>query len=209
MRDFRGDGFYSGGMILWLLALVVMACVGIVGYYQGAIRVACSFVGLLVAAPLAVALSGVMKAILRLAGIDHPVTLAIVAPIIVFILLMAAVKAGALALHKRADTYYRYKASDTEQLLFERFQQRAGAAIAMANGFIYVVLLAIVFNIWGYFTFQLSTRDDNSTVINIVNRLAKDIQSTKMAKAISGLVPAPRGITRRWIFWATFTITPT
>jgi hypothetical protein len=191
VRDLGGDEAYSGSMILWLLALVVMVCVGIVGYYQGAIRVACSFVGLLIAAPLAVALSGVMKAILRMAGIDHPVVLAIIAPIIVFVLLMAAVKAGALALHKRADTFYRYKASDTEQLLFERFQHRVGAAIAMANGFIYVVLLSIIFNIWGYFTFQLSTPDDNSTTVNIVNQLAKDIQSTKMAKAISGLVPAP------------------
>lgn len=178
-------------MILWILALIVLACVGVVGYYQGAVRVACSFVGLLIAAPLAVPLSAAVKPIFRLMGVDHPVSLAIVAPIIVFIVLMAGVKAGALALHKRIDTHFKYRASDTEQLLFERFQQRVGVAISVANGFIYIVLLSIVFYIWGYFSVQLSTAENRGLVTKIVTQLAKDIQSTKMGKAISSFVPAP------------------
>jgi hypothetical protein len=178
-------------MILWLLVLIVLGCVGVVGYFQGAIRVACSLVGLLVAAPLAVPLGGALKPILRLLGIDHPVSLAILAPFIVFVILMAGVKVGAQALHQRIDRHFKYKVSDTERLLFERMQQRVGVALAMANGFIYVVLLSIIFYVLGYFTFQLSTPESSSFAYKIANQLAKDIQSTKMTRAISGLAPAP------------------
>jgi hypothetical protein len=176
-------------MILCLLAFLVMGTLGVVGYYQGAIRMACSLVGLLIAAPLAVPLSGVVKLVLRLIGVDHPVSLAIIAPIIVFALLMAGVKAGAQVLHKRVDTYFRYKKSDTEQLLFDRLQQRAGVAVAMANGFVYVIILSVILHTWGYFTFQLYPTNCGFTA-KAVNVLAKDIQSTKMLKAISPFAPA-------------------
>jgi len=41
-------------MILWIFAIGLMAVLGLLGYYQGAIRVAFSFVGLLAAALAAV-----------------------------------------------------------------------------------------------------------------------------------------------------------
>src|SRR5262245_34199027 len=62
-RDFLARPFYFHVMFIWLLALVVMACVGIVGYYQGALRAVFSFVGLLLAALLASPLGSLLKSI--------------------------------------------------------------------------------------------------------------------------------------------------
>jgi uncharacterized membrane protein required for colicin V production len=45
-------------MILWLIALAIVASVAVVGYYQGALRAAFSFVGLLLAASLATSVGG-------------------------------------------------------------------------------------------------------------------------------------------------------
>ena len=45
-------------MILWIFAFGLMAVLGLIGYYQGAIRVAFSLIGLIVAAFLAMPLAG-------------------------------------------------------------------------------------------------------------------------------------------------------
>ena len=107
-------------MILWIFAIGLMAVLGLIGYYQGAIRVAFSFVGLLAAALLAFPLGRLIKPVLPVVGLSHPLVLAFVAPAIVYIVILIAFKSAALAVHRKVDTYYKYKGSDTQRSLFER-----------------------------------------------------------------------------------------
>lgn len=176
-------------MILWILAIILMGCLGLIGYYQGAIRVAFSFVGLLVAAVLALPLAPAIKPLLRLVGVDHPVTLAFVAPFLVYLVILAAFKSGGFALHKKLDTYYKYKVSDTERMLWERVNSRLGICLGLANAFVYLLLISTVAYVVGYFTVQVSTAENASFTVKMANLLADDLQSTKMGKVVSGFVP--------------------
>src|SRR5690349_21724176 len=113
-------------MILWLLAIIVVACVGLVGYYQGALRVSFSFVGLLLAAALASPLGSLFESLVPIFGLKNPVVIAFLGPIIAFLLVLIIFKCAGMAVHKKVDAWYKYKASDTRRLLFERMNSRVG-----------------------------------------------------------------------------------
>jgi hypothetical protein len=177
-------------MILWVLAVLFMAVVGLVGYYQGAIRAAFSFIGLVIAASVAQPLGNVLSPLIASMGLKHPVVLAFVGPIVAFLLVMVIFKAGAFAVHKQIETYYKYKDSETKRMLFERLNTRLGIAIGAVNGIIYFFLFAVLMHVLGYFTFQVRGAANDSITTKAVTKLGEDIQSTGMTKAVSPLVPA-------------------
>ena len=176
-------------MFIWIIAALVFISLGIVGYYQGIIRVTFSLIGLLVGALLALPLSGVFKSILGLFGMEHPVLLAFIAPFSVYLLVLILFKASGMAVHKKVDTYFKYKASDTLRLLFDRLNSRVGICVAMLNATVYVVLIGVVIYTVGYFTLQVGTSDRDGFWLKSMNRLAKDLRETKLDKAVAGFVP--------------------
>src|SRR5947209_17719052 len=146
-------------MILWMFALCRMAVSALIGYYQGAVRVGFSLIGLLVAALLAMPLSGLMKPILGIFGMTHPILLSFVAPAVAYLLVLTIFKIGAVAAHKKIDAYYKYKGSDTKRSLFERVNSKLGICLGLANATVYVFLLAVVAYVFGYFTIQVAASD--------------------------------------------------
>src|SRR4051812_33269385 len=124
-------------MVLWIFALCLMALTALIGYYQGAIRVAFSLVGLLIGALLAMPLAGLVKPILSIVGVSHPVLISFVAPALVFLIILIAFKSVALAVHKKVDAYYKYKATDTQRSLFARLNQNVGIPLGLANATVY------------------------------------------------------------------------
>src|SRR5687768_14778885 len=132
-------------MIAWILGIVVVALVALVGYYQGAVRAGISLAGLVLAAILASPLAGPMKSLLSLVGLKHPAVLAVVAPVAAFIVVLAIFKIVGASLHKKIDTYYKYKVSDTHRGLWQRLNQRLGVALGVANGVIYFFALSVLF----------------------------------------------------------------
>lgn len=178
-------------MILWTIALVLLVSLGIVGYYQGAIRVAFSLIGLLLAAALAGPLAFVFKGLLPVFGMKHPAVLAFVAPALMYLLILIIFKSAALAVHKKVDTYYKYHGSDTRRLLFGRLNQRLGVCLGLANATVYIFLLCVVASVMGYLTMQVASSDKDSIAIRWCNRLAEDLQKTGMSKVVAPLNPAP------------------
>jgi hypothetical protein len=177
-------------MILWILAIVLMGSLGVIGYYQGAIRVGFSFIGLLVGALLALPLAGLVKPVLRLVGVEHPLLLVFIAPAVVYLLILIAFKCGAVAAHRKVDTYYKYKGSDTQRSLFERLNSRLGICMGLANATVYLLLLTVVAYFFGYFTFQVSASDKDGFVMRQLNAVSEDIAKTGMAKAVAPLLPS-------------------
>lgn len=177
-------------MILWLLAVFVVGVVTLVGYYQGGLRAAVSFVGLIVAASLAVPLDGIAKAILPVFGMKHPVALDFVAPFIMFVLVLTLFKIVAFTIHRKMETYYKYKASDTEKGLWERLNQRLGVCLGLANGVIYFFLIAMVLYVLGYGSVQLASTDKEHWTMKALNLMARDVEKTGMHKAVAPFTPA-------------------
>ncbi len=177
-------------MILWLLAVVFVACAAMAGYRQGAIRAAFSLIGLLLAALLALPLSGIIKLVLSIFGVQHPVALAFLAPAIMYVLIVAVFKSAGFAAHKKVESYYKYKVSETQWQLWDRLNQRLALCLGAVNGVIYFFLLAVVVYLLGYTTVQVATSDKDSAGLRTVNALGRDLQSTHMTKAIAPFVPA-------------------
>lgn len=176
-------------MILWLIALIVAASVTIVGYYQGALRAAFSFVGLLAAAMLASPVGSLLKSMVPIFGVKNPVTIAFVAPVIAFVLVLVLFKLGALAVHKKVEAWYKYKGSDTERMLWERLNSRLGIPMGLANGIIYVFGICTLIYSAGYLTVQVATGEQDSWMLRLMNRLSADVISTGMDKAVAPFMP--------------------
>jgi len=176
-------------MFIWIIAALVFISLGIIGYYQGVVRVAVSLAGLLLGALLALPLSGVFQSILKLFGLEHPVLLSFLAPFSVYLLILILFKAGGLAAHRKVDTYFKYKASDTLRMLFDRLNSRVGICVGMLNAMVYVVLIGVVIYTVGYFTLQVSTSERDSFWLKAMNRLAADLRATRLDKAVAGFVP--------------------
>src|SRR5215471_8497657 len=97
-------------MIIWLLALVLLASLAALGYRQGAIRVAFSLVGILVGIVLAIPLGRLLRPVLSAVGLKNPVEAWLLGPLIVFIIISIAFKIAASAVHHKIDVYFKYKA---------------------------------------------------------------------------------------------------
>src|SRR6266446_5616399 len=176
-------------MFFWIIAICLTALLGLIGFYQGAIRVAFSLIGLLVAALSAMPLGALLKPILPIIGISHPVLIAFLAPALVYLVILTAFKIGALAVHKKVEAHYE-KAIDNDRSLFQRLNSRLGIGLGLANATIYVFLLAVVIYVFGYFTFQVAASEKDSVGLKIVNALCADLEKTGMSKAIAPFIPA-------------------
>src|SRR5437660_10059639 len=164
-------------MILWIFALLMLGLAGIIGFYQGAIRAGFSFVGLIVAAALAVPLGHLISPILKLVGLKHPITLAFIGPLVAFLIVLTIFKIAGFNVHRKVDGYYKYQDSDTRRGLFEHLNQRAGICIGVMNATAYIFLIAMVFYIMGYFTVTASTMTKDPFTMTPVTRLTDDITS--------------------------------
>ncbi len=176
-------------MILWLIALVTLVCVGTVGFYQGAIRAAFSFVGLLVAAMLAGLLGSLLQLVAPIFGLKNPLVVAFVAPAIGFLLVLTLFKCAALAVHKKLDGWYKYKVGDTQRLLWERLNSRVGLPLGLANAVVYVFIFCTLIYALGYLSVQVANSENDSWMLRLVNRLNEDVQNTGMAKAVGPFMP--------------------
>jgi hypothetical protein len=176
-------------MFIWLIALAVMAGVAIVGYYQGALRAAFSFVGLLFAAMLASPVGSLLKSIVPIFGVKNPVTIGFVCPLLAFVLVLALFKLAAVAAHRKVEAWYKYKGSDTQRMLWERLNARVGIGMGLANGVIYIFGLCTLLYSAGYLTVQVATGDQDSWMLRLLNRLSADVSSAGMDKAVAPFMP--------------------
>lgn len=176
-------------MILWLIAVVLVASVATVGYYQGALRAAFSLLGLLLASLLAMPLASLIHPLLVIFGMSNPILLAFAAPFIGFLVVLIGFKLAAVAVHKQAETWYKYKASDTQRMLWERMNARVGIPVGMANGLVYFLAICTFIYSLGYLTVQVATSDQDSWMLRVVTRLAEDMKETGMDKAVARFMP--------------------
>jgi uncharacterized membrane protein required for colicin V production len=177
-------------MILWTLAFILLACLGVVGYYQGAVRAAFSLVGLLLASMLGVPLGKLIKPILPAFSLTHPVVIAFVAPAVMYLVVLVLFKVGGFAVHKKLDTHLKYKASDTQRSLFERMSARVGIGLGLINAVIYLFVIATVAYTLGYFTTQVATPGNDGFVLRLFNNFNEDMRRTGLARAAAHFSPA-------------------
>ena len=178
-------------MTIWLLAVLLLTCLVLVGYSQGAIRVGISFIGIVFATLLAVPLGAVIKPALRAVGIANPILVWSLAPFIAFCLVNIGFKLAAMAVHRKIDLHYRYNVGELRLALWERINKRLGACLGLLNGAAYLVLIAFVIHTFSYWTTQLSAGETDSRMMRLLNRMGQDLQTTKLDRAAAAVGKLP------------------
>ena len=97
---------FTGGMTIWILALLLLAAGAGMGLRQGAIRAAVSFVGITVAALLAWPLSGLVRPLLPHLGVHNHIVVWLLPPFIVIVILLSVFKSVGMLAHHKAEVYY-------------------------------------------------------------------------------------------------------
>jgi hypothetical protein len=179
-------------MTIWILVVIVLASLAGLGFRQGAIKVAFSFVGILVGALLAVPLGHLVGRLLGVLGVKDPLLIWALGPLIVFILVSAAFKVAAAAVHQKVDVYYKYHAGDLRLALWERLNHRLGLCLGVLNGAAYLVLLSFLIYVPSYLTTQLATSEQDPKWMRVLNTLGRDLHRTGFAKVARSLDSIPR-----------------
>ena len=179
-------------MTIWILAILLMASVALAGWRQGAIRAGFSFFGIIFAALLAVPLGHLVHPLLPHFGATNPVTAWALAPIIGFIIASIPLKVAGQYVHKRVEHFYKYRASDLQQALYERLNIRLGICIGLMNGAAYFVLISFfIFNL-AYWTTQVGAKSANQPLlVRLVSQMGWDMQSTGFDQAASAVGTLP------------------
>ena len=177
-------------MIMWIAALVLVAATIAVGYRQGAIRAVFTFVGLVIAAALAVPFGPMFEWIFPLIGLKNPLAPKFGAPVIAFVAISLVFKGIAAFVHRKIEYHYRYNRDDASRAVWEVMQKRVGACIGAMNGLVYFVVFALLVAVFGYSTIQISGTDSNSKVLSFLGRSAEDLKETQMDKVVGSFNPA-------------------
>ncbi len=178
-------------MTIWILVVLLLASLAGLGYRQGAIRVAFSLVGIFVAALLALPLSPLVKPVLKIFGVQSLIWAWALPPVIVFIIINGLFKGGAAPVHRKVDMHFKYKAGDLRLALFERLNARLGLCLGLLNGTAYLVLILMAIYIVGYPTVQLATSEEDPWTVRLFNRVARDLESTGLARVAKAVDPMP------------------
>ena len=178
-------------MTIWLLAIVLLGCLAVVGYHQGAIRVAFSLAGLLVGAALAWPLSPLVRPVFPMLTLTNPMWGYYLSPVVIFLVVMIVFKVVGFTIHQKAETHYKYNEGETRRLMWERLMQRLGLCLGLVNGAVYLLLLSAVIYVLGYVSVPIATADDDPKTLKVLNRLATDLQASGAHKTVAPFDPMP------------------
>lgn len=179
-------------MMIWLLALLVLASLAGLGYRQGAIRVAISLAGIFFGVLLALPLSKPFGLLLKALGVTQPVLLWLLPPFIVFCLFSAVSKTIAVLVHKKVEVYFKYHAGDLRLSLWERLNHRLGLCLGLVNGVAYFSLLAFVIYLFSYWTIQMDTGTGAHWSVRMLNSAGRDLSKTGFGHTARAFDKMPR-----------------
>ncbi len=177
-------------MIMWIAALVLVAATAGIGYRQGGIRAAFTFVGLVIGAMAAIAFAPMFEWIFPLIGFKNPLAPKFGAPIIAFVAVSLVFKGLAAFVHRKVEYYYRYKRDDATRAVWEVMNSRLGACVGVMNGTVYFFVFAIIVAVFGYTTIQIGGSESDSKVLSFLGKAAEDLKSTSMDKVVAPFNPA-------------------
>jgi hypothetical protein len=177
--------------MLWILTLVLLAAGVGFGLRIGVIAASVSFLGLIIATLLADLVGKLFKLILPHVGFENPVLTWMASPICGFLLIWVLFNAVGFEAQRRVGVFYKYKAGDLRQALWERLNMRLGACVGVLVGTSWIILVSFfVFNV-SYLTAQVAPGESEARMTRIVNGLGYDLQSTGMDKAARAVGSVP------------------
>jgi hypothetical protein len=177
--------------MVWLIALVCMALVGITGYYQGPVRGAFSFFGLVIGGALAGLLSPLTKHLLPVIGLIHPIWGIFVPQVIGFLVIMIIFIIAGQVLHQKIAFYFKYKADDMTRLSWERMYSRVGLSVGLLNGSVCFLLLMVPIYAAGYFTTEAQAAEGDPAPARFLSQARAELERTRLDHVVAAYDPTP------------------
>src|ERR1700690_276022 len=178
-------------MTIWILALVLLISLAALGYRQGAVRVAFSLIGIMISALLAAPLAKYVKPMLPHVGIQDPTVIWMVAPVIVFVILLIPFKSLGYFVHRRMEVYFKYKGEGMQLIRWNRLNARLGLCLGPINALAYLVLISFVVFDLSYWTTQVAVSGDENRLIKLLNQMGRDSETTGFAQIARAIDPMP------------------
>jgi len=176
------------GMTIWILMLVLLGSCMALGHKLGAIRAVVTFIGILIAEPLATPLSGLVKPLLPHLGVHNPIWLWVLPPFIMFVVVMMLFKTAGQFVHHKVYVHYKHR----DELQFgwwEKMNARVGLGVGALNGLAYLVLACALIYDFSYWTTQIATSEEEQTSIRLLNRAGHDLEGTGMIRVARSVEP--------------------
>jgi hypothetical protein len=177
--------------MVWLIALVCLGLVGLAGYYQGPVRAAFSFCGIVIGAILAGPLSPLTKHLLPVFGLVHPIWKIFVPQAIAFVLVLIIFKIAGQVLHQKIAVFYKYKVDDKARISWERMYSRVGFCVGLLNGAVYFLLLMIPIYAAGYFTTEAQADENAPRAARFLTQTRAELQKDKFDHVVAAYDPTP------------------
>jgi len=179
-------------MTIWILAIGLMAVFATLGFFKGAIRTSISLAGVLLGVALSVPMSSVVLPLMKPMGVQNPVWLTLVPPVVVFLIVYFSFIGISFFVHHKVSLFYKYKRDDVDRIRWERVNKYAGGLVGLLTGAIYFVLVCAVIYAAGYLTVQLSAEENNPASIKFINAVRQDMAGAGLDRAAAAMDPAPK-----------------
>ena len=178
--------------MVWIIALLCMGLVGAAGYYQGPIRAAFSFFGLLFGTFLAGPLSNLTKHLLPLLGFHHPAWNFFAPQILAFLIVLLIFKIAGQVVHQKVAIYFKYKVDDKSLYRWQRVYSRVGLSVGLLNGVFYFILLTLLIYSAGYFTTEASSGDSDPAGVRFLTSVRAQLHDQNLDRVLASydMVPA-------------------
>jgi Colicin V production protein len=178
-------------MTIWILALVLLASEAGLGFSQGAIRAAISFIGIVIAALFAGLLGKLFRPLFPHLGLQNPALIWMLGPLVAFIIILIVFKVGGFFVHRKIYLFYKYQAGDLRLAIWKRINSRLGGCVGLLNGTAYLLLICFAIYNFSYWTIQTALSSNEPVAIRVVNKMGHDLDATGMAGASRSLFAMP------------------
>ncbi len=178
-------------MSIWILAVLLLAILALAGWRQGGILASFSFGGIVLGALLASLVGKLFHPLLPHLGASDPLIAWAMAPICGFILVSIVFTAIGFKGHRQVEVFYKHKAGELRQAMWQRLNTRLGICVGLLNGAAYFVLISfVIFNLT-YLTTQVAVAENQPLMIRVANQLGNDLQSTGISRAAAAVGTLP------------------
>jgi hypothetical protein len=174
-------------MSIWILAIVLCAIFGAIGFFSGAIRTALLWLGVIIASIITGAIAPKLIGLMPKVGIHHPLWIEFTPYIIVFGLLALVVYAVGFGVHHKVALVYKYQRDDYSRAKWEVMNKNVGLALGLLIAVMMFFLVARIAYVGGYLTAQVAEDKNNPFWINFLTSAREDMHSTGLDKALAAL----------------------
>src|SRR3954462_10568533 len=174
-------------MSIWILAIVLCAIFGAIGFFSGAIRTALLWLGVIIASIITGAIAPKLIGLMPKVGIHHPLWIEFTPYIIVFGLLALVVYAVGFGVHHKVALVYKYQRDDYSRAKWEVMNKNVGLALGLLIAVMMFCLGARIAYVGGYLTAQVAEEKNNPFWINFLTSAREDMHSTGLDKALAAL----------------------